>query len=139
MTPRASGRTQPCEEADARVRLAHAQKFLEVADLAASETGVAESASVAAALAVLAGIAASDASCCRALGRRSRSQNHLDAAKLLEDIEPGGPAAATTLRRLLGLKDAAEYGLANVGGTDLRSALRRAAELVRFADDVVRG
>jgi hypothetical protein len=36
---------------------------------------------VAASLAVLAGIAASDASCCAALGRRPREQDHLDVRK----------------------------------------------------------
>lgn len=53
---RRPGRTQLCEAAQARTRLAHAQKFLEVAQLVATET-FEESLSVSAALAVLAGIA----------------------------------------------------------------------------------
>ncbi len=55
---RAGGRTQDCTHAQARARQGQAKKFLEVADLVAAEP---ESASVSASLAVLAGIAASDA------------------------------------------------------------------------------
>jgi hypothetical protein len=62
-------RTLACGIADARIRLAQARKFLDVAELVAAED-IQASHSVAAALAVLAGIAASDAACCAALGRR---------------------------------------------------------------------
>jgi hypothetical protein len=37
MTPRSSGRTQPCSENEARTRLSHAHKFLDVAELVAGE------------------------------------------------------------------------------------------------------
>jgi hypothetical protein len=84
MSPRAKIHTQACDQNDARTRLAHARKFLEVAELTASEREVEEVASVSASLAVLAGIAASDAACCSALGRRSRGQDHRDAIGLLE-------------------------------------------------------
>jgi len=50
-----------------------------VAELVAGEHEIPESRSVAAALAVLAGIAASDAACCAALGRRSRGDDHRQA------------------------------------------------------------
>ncbi|MDF2753518.1 MAG: hypothetical protein K0S82_1901 [Gaiellaceae bacterium] len=60
MTTRTS-RTQPCDRAHARIRLDHAEKSLDVAELVAGEREIPESRSVAAALAVLAGIAASDA------------------------------------------------------------------------------
>lgn len=63
--------------------------------------------SVAASLAVLAGIAASDAACCRSLGERSRSENHRDAEALMAEIIPNGKRAAKQLRALLNLKDAA--------------------------------
>jgi|GEM_PF-6780919 len=63
---RSATRTQPCSVAQARTRLEHSRKFLEVAELVAGETGEVEYASAAAALAVLAGIAASDAACCAA-------------------------------------------------------------------------
>jgi hypothetical protein len=57
MSPRHSARTQACSETDARTRLRHARKFIEVAELVAGEGEEIEYASQAAALAVLAGIA----------------------------------------------------------------------------------
>lgn len=131
---RAGGRTQDCTREQARARQGQAKKFLEVADLVAAEP---ESASVSASLAVLAGIAAADAACCRALGRRSRSQNHHDAEALIKQIEPGGADAANQLRRLINLKDQAQYGLFDVSGGDLQGAIRQAKRLVDFADQVL--
>lgn len=62
MTAKALPRTQSCSAAQGRTRLEHARKFLDVAELVAGEGGGGdlEYASAAAALAVLAGIAASD-------------------------------------------------------------------------------
>jgi hypothetical protein len=77
-------RSRTCSARDARIRRSHARKFLEVAEIAAGEHDQdAEYASVAASLAVLAGIAAADAACCKALGVRSRSQDHHEAEKYL--------------------------------------------------------
>jgi hypothetical protein len=138
MSPRPSARTQACSDADAAIRLRHARKFFEVAELVAGEGDEVEYASQAAALAVLAGIAASDAACCKSLGRRSRGQDHRDAIKLVEQVAPGGERAARSLNRLLSLKDEAHYGLFDVGGKDLKSAIRQASELVRFAEETLR-
>lgn len=131
------GRTQRCSEDHARRRLEHARKFQEVAELAGGEADP-EYASVAAALAVLAGIAASDAACCKALGRRSRGLDHHEAEDLLAQIEPGGNPASNALRRLLNLKDEAHYGLFDVSGQDLQAAIRQAKTLVSFAEKVLR-
>jgi len=133
-----SSRTQVCSKEQARSRLGHAGKFLEVAEMTAGEAGDVEYASAAAALAVLAGIAAADAACCAALGRRSRGQDHQQAAKLVEQVEPGGPTAAKSLRRLLSLKDEAQYGFFDVGGRDLQATIRQAKTLVDFAAAAVR-
>lgn len=136
-----SGRTQACSAAEARRRLEHARKFLDVARLVADETddaGDLEFASASAALAVLAGIAASDAACCKALGRRARGQDHREAGILVAQIEPAGREAAQTLQRILELKDEAHYGFVDVGGQHLRSVLRQANVLVEFAEDVLR-
>jgi hypothetical protein len=138
VSPRQSGRTQTCSEGDAATRLRNAQKFIEVAQLVAGEGDDVEYSSQAAALAVLAGIAAADAACCKALGRRSRAQDHRTAAALVEDVTPGGKQAAKTLDRLLSLKDEAHYGLFDVGGQDLKSALRQASNMVKFAEDILR-
>lgn len=131
-------RTQACSRDHAQNRLGHARKFLEVAEMTAGETGDVEYASAAATLAVLAGIAASDAACCAALGRRSRGQDHQQATKLVGQVEPGGPQAANALRRLLSLKDEAQYGFFDVGGQDLQAAIRQATTLVDFAAAAVR-
>ncbi|HEX7291300.1 MAG TPA: hypothetical protein VF250_09260 [Conexibacter sp.] len=139
MTGRAA-RTQDCSAAEARGRLAKARKFLEVAELVheIAEEGDDESASVSAALFVLAGIAAADAACCHVLGRRSRAQDHRAAEDLVTGILPGGPQAAISLRRLLNLKDEAHYGFYAVGGSKLRAASRQARTVVNFADAAMR-
>jgi hypothetical protein len=135
---RKPARTQRCSRADAEVRLAHAQKALEVAELTATESSIPESASVAAALAVMAGIAASDAACCAALGRRSRGEDHRQAADLLREVADGGDKAATALVELINLKDTAQYGLIHVTQAQLKTTFRRAKSLVNFAQQVLR-
>jgi hypothetical protein len=138
MSARTAGRTQTCSDDQAKTRLDHASRFLDVAELVAGESPDEEYASVAASLAVLAGIAASDAACCKALGRRSRGQDHHEAEELVAQVEPGGKQASNALRRLLNLKDEAHYGLFDVGGQNLQAALRQAKTLVTFADGVLR-
>jgi len=135
---RRGARTQVCSKEQGRSRLGHARKFLEVAEMTAGEAGDVEYSSAAAALAVLAGIAAADAACCAALGRRARGQDHQQATRLVEQIEPGGPKGAKALRRLLSLKDEAHYGFFDVAGNDLKGALRQAEILVDFAAAAVR-
>jgi hypothetical protein len=133
-----SGRTQLCDRAQARARLDNAQKSLEVAELAAGEHEIPASRSVAAALAVLSGIASADAACCAALGRRSRGDDHRDAAALLRQIVPAGDRAAKALIDLLNLKDTAQYGLIPIMRRQLTTALRRARILLDIAADVLR-
>ncbi len=122
----------------ARTRLDNAQKSLEVAELAAGEDEIPASRSAAAALAVLSGIASADAACCAALGRRSRGNDHREAAALLRQIVPGGDQAAKALIELLNLKDTAQYGLIPVTRRELTAALRRAKRLIDFAGNVLR-
>ena len=95
-----------------------------------------EYAGVAASIAILAGIAAADAACCLALGRRSRSENHHDAEALLEEITPGGKRAAAQLRQLIDVKDAAHYGFISITAAQLKRALRQSHHLVEFAEQV---
>ncbi len=124
------GRTQPCDRAQARTRLENAQKALEVAQLAAAEEEIPASRSVAAALAVLSGIASADAACCAALGRRSRGDDHRQAAALLSQIVPAGARAAKALIDLLNVKDTAQYGLIPITRRELTTAVRRARTLL---------
>lgn len=121
--------------------MARASEFLEVARLVVDEKDRDASfvyASSAAALAVLAGIAASDAACCKALGKRSRSENHRDAERLLAEIKPGGRVAARDLGELLDLKDKAQYGFLRMSVPEVRKVMRRASKLIDFAAEVLR-
>jgi hypothetical protein len=131
-----SSRARHCDAADARKRLGDAEKYLEVAALVADEDSL-ESHNVATGLAVLAGIAAADAACCKALGESSRGPDHRDAASFLRRITPGGDAAANHFERLVGLKDKAHYSFLNVSSQDRTSALRRTSQLVEFAREVL--
>jgi hypothetical protein len=88
-------------------------------------------------LAVLAGIAAADAACCAALGRRPRGQNHDEAAALVRTITPSGEAMARDLDRLLALKDDAQYGVLIVSSERARSSVGWARRLVAAAREVV--
>jgi hypothetical protein len=133
----AKGRTRPCSAADARKRVADAEKYYEVAQLVASEAAFVPSVTVAAGLAVLAGIAAADAACCAALGRSSRSYDHADAGKLLATVSPGGAQAARDFTRVIGVKDTAHYGFLHIAGADLKALLRRTSALVSFAEQTV--
>lgn len=138
MTPPRTQRTQECASGQARARLNQARKFIEVAELVGDEATIPESVNVSAALAVLAGIAAADAACCAALGRRSRSPNHHEAEALLDQIADGGSTAGRRLRRIINEKDAAHYGLTHVGGQTLTTLMRQARGLIDFADEVLR-
>jgi hypothetical protein len=81
------------------MRLRHAEAFLATAQLVASEEGKPADYDynhVAAGVAVMAAIAASDALCCQLLGERSRGQDHRQAIALLEEVlygagSPGAP------------------------------------------------
>lgn len=88
---------------------------------------------VAAALAVLAGIAAADAACCHSLGARSRGQDHRQAVALLGTVVPDGSTMASDLDRLLDLKDNAHYGVLGVSKQEARSAMAQALRIVTAA------
>lgn len=133
---RVKTRTQPCTPEQARKRLADARKFLELAELVDDEADTA-ALGVSTANAVLAGIAAADAACCRAFGERSRGDDHRDAIALVAQVSPGGEDAANALRRLLAVKNDAEYGLAAFSRTKRDLGLRQARKLVEFAQAVL--
>jgi hypothetical protein len=115
-----------------------AQAFLDVAELVGAEQDPLATPGVAAALAVLAGIAASDAVCCDVLGQRSRGQDHREAVALLRQIVPDGPAMANDLERLLTVKDDAHYGMLHISAQRTKAALRQARNLVDAAAAHVR-
>jgi hypothetical protein len=106
---------------------------LEVAGFVLEERGRDEYLNVAAGLAILAGIAASDAICGIRLGYVHRGDDHRRAQDLLRTATPDGQKLATNLGRLLGLKDAAHYGVLVVAPRRASDALRWAAYLVERA------
>jgi hypothetical protein len=134
MSPRPAGRTQACGREHARIRLTHARAFLDAADLIGDVDDDLAGPNVAAALAVLAGIAAADAACCFTIGRRSRGHDHRDAIGLLSQVEPDGTAVARDLARLLDIKDGAHYGMIYVTHQKATAAIRQARRLLDAAE-----
>lgn len=126
-------RTAPCSIADARTRLGTAQAYLEVARQVLAEPGRGEYLNVAAGLAVLSGIAASDAICGARLGYLHRGDDHKAAQEMLRTATPDGDKLATQLGRLLSLKDAAHYGVQVVSSRNATDATRWASRLVERA------
>ena len=139
MSPRPRGRAAPCSRDDARIRLRHAESFLLVADLvlAQADDPLLALTSVASSLAVLAGIAASDAACCASLKVRARGQDHEEAIRLVQSVSPGGEQMARDLGRLLSLKDDAQYGVLVVPADRAESAVAWARRLVEAAHHLV--
>jgi hypothetical protein len=132
MTPRHSGRIVTCTPAECRARRDQARAFLEVAELVLTEDR--REAHVAAALAVLAGIAAADAICGLSLGKWSRGQDHHQAVNLLSDVALRDTTLPTKLRRLLADKDAVHYSSALITVERARTMVRQAAALLAEAD-----
>lgn len=132
-----SRRTQVCGKPEARTRLQHARVFVDTAELALDVDDDARL-NVSASLAVLAGIAASDAACCAALGRRARGQDHREAVALLAGVAAIGPEIGKDLARLLDMKDNAPYGVLYVGEAKARQAVKWALRMVAAAEKVVR-
>lgn len=135
-----TGRTKACDPGDARERLTRAREFLSVAVLVAGEhldDDDLNLSGVAASLAVLAGIAASDAVCCTILGRRSRGSDHRHAVHLLQAVTRIGPDMAKDLDRLLALKDNAHYGILGLSDGDADRAVRWAGRMVDAATTAV--
>lgn len=135
-----SPRTRPCDRTTTRGRLAKAEQFFEQAELirelADSDTDVGDAF---VSLYVLAGIAAADAICCRALGLHAIGESHQEAVQLLRSVHPGGDDLARSLSTLLGVKSRAGYAAAPVTAEMRRRANRHAAKLVVAARDRVTG
>jgi hypothetical protein len=130
-------RTQACGRTEARTRLEQADAFVVAAELVLEDTTAEANSGVAAALAILAGIAASDAACCARLRRRARGQGHEEAVALLQTVEPGGTEMAKDLKRLLQRKDSASYGVSFFALGEARDLLGWAKRLIGRARTAV--
>jgi len=133
------GRTSDCTAAQAPSRLQQAEAFVMTADLVLGDDSDMATPGVAAAIAVLAGIAASDAACCARLGRLSRGQDHATATTLWRTVVPHGEAMAKDLTRLLASKDESHYGLTLVDRAKARRLVGCARRLIDLARDAVDG
>lgn len=114
---------------DARNRRVIAARYLEVAELAASEEGPGAN-NVVVGIAVLAGIAASDAVCLVATGSRYAGEDHAEAARTLGRTDR---ALGNELAKLVRLKPGAHYGSTFISDDDRVRALRAATKLVEAA------
>ena len=130
-------RTADCTPAEGRTRLQQAESLLAAADLVLSDDTDSASAGVAAALAVLAGIAASDAACCAKLRQRTRGRDHTEASKLLRTVLPHGEDMAKDLDRLLAAKDESHYGVTLVDRAKARRLVGYAKRMTELAGRVL--
>ncbi len=124
-------RIQPCTPATIEGRLARAIEFFESAE--DERGGRPERANAWVTHYILAGIAAADVICCRALGRHAQGDNHVQAIALLRSVQPDGPELSVALGVLLGMKSKAGYGERAVTADDQIRAPRRAKQLVDAA------
>jgi hypothetical protein len=129
--------TQSCDRSDALNRLAQAESFLLAAELIIDDDSDDATPSVAASLAVLAGIAASDAACCARLRVRARGRSHAEAVDLLSTVEPRGGDMAKDLQRLLNRKDDSQYGVAFVSAGEASRMVGWAKRLLGHAQRAV--
>lgn len=134
MNPRARGRVTTCTPAEARGRREQARAFLGVADLVLVEPAARAETHVAAALAVLAAIAATDAICGLQLGHYSRGQDHDQAIDLLQTVDLDDTTLPATLRRILSSKDFVHYSPRLVSAADAQALVRQARALVEAAE-----
>jgi hypothetical protein len=130
-----AARTAPVSKTEARARLRTAQAYLDVSATVLAEPEKAEYLNVAAGLAVLAGIAGSDAICGIRLGRMHRGDDHRGAQDLLQQATADGKKLAMTLGRLLSVKHAAHYGVMVVSARNATDARKWAAFLVQRATE----
>lgn len=144
-----AGRRRPCNRTDAVVRARQASAFLGTAVLVGDKTDQVAGYDydhVAAALAVLASIAASDAICCTLLGEQARGQDHRQAVALLGEVRFGAGGERAQVERTkklksalsvaLDIKDEAHYGATMLGREEVRRLMRAATTLVDAASEV---
>jgi hypothetical protein len=127
-------RIRECSEQIAAGRVRKAEQFLDAAetirDFADDEAKVGDAFVT---LCIHAGIAASDAICCRALGHFVQGDDHNQAIAELAKAGPNGRALSNDLRALLQMKNRAEYEARPVSADQRKRAWRRAEGLVEAA------
>lgn len=127
-------RTRQGTPAEARNRRIIAARYLDMAEVAATDEGTGTN-NVVIGIAVLAGIAASDAISISATGARYAGEDHAEAARYLSRIDR---ALGVELSKLVRLKAGAHYGSAFFSAADRTRALRAAGSLVVAATERTR-
>lgn len=120
--------TRSAQQFEALTRRRIAEKYHEVAELAATEDGTANN--VAIGLAVLAGIAAGDAICIASVGERYSGKDHSAAAHFLRRVDK---TSGDELLTLIELKSVSHYGYEVLGDRQRTRAMRAARSLVLAA------
>jgi hypothetical protein len=134
MTPRRQAATRAATRADAVAFLAKSREFFRAAqDSLGLEHQVAATGN-----AVHAGIAAADAIAAARLGSVWVGE-HTQAAGHVEGAGTDGRKAAAQLRRLVPLKNRAEYDPRPVPVSEAKSAVKAAERLLAIAERVVHG
>ena len=134
MTPaRRQGQTRRTSAAEARAYLSKAQEFLR----AAEDALALRSYVVVTGNAVHAGIAAADAISASRAGMVWKGEHSQAPAHLEQAAGPDGSRAAGHLRRLVPMKNRAEYDPDPIPASEARAAVTSAARLVRLAANVV--
>lgn len=119
--------------ADARAHLRKAREFLDAAELNL-DCGLVNAA---ASSAVTSGINAKDAICLALTGSTAKTDNHADAVAELRRAGSTSKALATTLGRLLNLKNKSQYQTIDVAHADAVKAVEWARKLVDGAAGIV--
>jgi HEPN domain-containing protein len=127
------GKQQPVNVADGEAYLTKANEFLH----AARESLTAGNHSAAVGNAVHAGILAGDAISAVKLQTVWRGE-HMQAVTHLELAGADGKQAARQLKRLIPLKNRAEYDPAPLRGTDATSAVKTAERMMEIAGTAIR-
>ena len=121
-------------KADPSLKVAKATEFLKIAEVALADGCY----DCAVSLAVSAGVNAADALCLHVLGRYSKTQGHEDAVVLVGKAGVTGRTAAAPFRRLLSVKNKAQYSNSRCSAQEAADAVKRAArilDLIRRAVD----
>lgn len=113
-------------------RLEQAKAFAELAELDPfASDGPTRSAAVS--NAVLAGIAAADAICCRRLGRHAAGNDHQQALDLLDQAGELGMSARKQLATLLSAKNKAQYEQVDPTVTEAKRVMRAMHRILELA------
>lgn len=118
---------------EARQYLAKAREFLEAAHVNLELDLI----NAATSNAVTSGINSKDAICLKVTGRTGKSDDHNAAIDELGRSGPDGKSVASTLRRLLTLKQKAQYQEMSVSAADAKHAIKWAELIYEKAQNVV--